>query len=158
MAETETMIEDADVTDTKWEGVVVSLHDAPIVLPDRPGVYMIRHTPTYKVYVGSSRSLLVRMQTHLHSLTMGTHYNHRLQSLFTSAGIDAFDVVIVHVFNADMPVEGLVAAEQKVIDDTKAWMAAYGFNVYRNADYRIRHRLSQPPPAIYLKGHKPKTK
>jgi len=156
------MIGDTTVAagDNVWEGAIVPLHDAPIVLPHLPGVYMIRHTPSYKVYVGSSQSLLQRMHTHVQSLMLGTHYNQRLQALFRTEGIDKFDVVIVHVFPASMPVEGLVTAEQKVIDETRAWMPSYGFNVYRNADYRRTRHASgsgqgRNAPAIYLKGHDP---
>jgi hypothetical protein len=45
------------------------------LIPITSGVYQIRHAPSGKVYVGSSRDINLRIHTHIRELEGGTHYN-----------------------------------------------------------------------------------
>lgn len=49
-----------------------------------PAVYVMTHVPTGHFYVGSSRSLGHRLNSHKSQLTKGIHSSHKLQEVFTT--------------------------------------------------------------------------
>lgn len=60
-------------------------------LKDEPGVYAMRHMPTGKTYIGSSKAMLTRVRGHLSGLRSGRHCNPRLLALVKADGCESFD-------------------------------------------------------------------
>lgn len=54
------------------------------------GIYSIRNTITWDVYVGQSINLVGRWAGHFRKLSKGKHPNRKLQDDFSSYGSDAF--------------------------------------------------------------------
>jgi len=82
------------------------------------GVYVIRHKPTGKSYIGStSRCLNKRKQEHWRDLNKGVHFNPRLQNAWSKYGEDAFEFVVLFECDAQCA----TSEEQKAIDTAKPY-------------------------------------
>jgi hypothetical protein len=80
------------------------------------GVYVIRHCPSGRVYVGSSRNIATRWANHRATLNSGRHGNRGLQADWARDGAAAFEFLVVEPLEVDDP--SLEAAEQR-------WAAHY---------------------------------
>ena len=94
------------------------------------GIYEIRCTVNGKRYIGSSATIDLRFISHRSALRCGRHHNRPLQSAYQKYGADAFEFVIVE---EGLPVDALIAAEQRRIDEARA-MGEKLFNVRAQAD------------------------
>jgi GIY-YIG catalytic domain len=63
----------------------------------RPGIYVIKHVLTGKLYVGQTGSFERRWQQHREALQGGVHHNVRLQELWDGDGPEAFEFNEVEV-------------------------------------------------------------
>lgn len=59
------------------------------------GVYLIRHTVSFKAYVGSSNDLWCRCLSHKAELNRGVHCNKHLQRAWTKHGSDTFEFLFL---------------------------------------------------------------
>ena len=59
------------------------------------GIYLIKHLPSGRVYVGQSNNIRNRWMEHRKQLRAGTHHNENLRGLSQSARNDDFDFEIV---------------------------------------------------------------
>lgn len=94
--------------------------------PTEPGIYVIRHLPTGKVYVGSAVRLSKRWAEHISLLKRGRHYNSKLQAAYDESGADSFTF---EVLERSEGIENLHELEAK-------WIAALdsvgsGFNKWK---------------------------
>jgi hypothetical protein len=60
------------------------------MLPDKSGIYRIRHIESGKGYIGSALILRVRWNGHISTLRKQTHRNSYLQNAFNKYGEKAF--------------------------------------------------------------------
>jgi group I intron endonuclease len=95
-------------------------------LPAAPGIYIIRHRDSGKLYVGSSVNIRRRAYSHENALTHGTHANAHLQAAFALYGDAAFEVTLIGAV-ADR--ETLRAAEAAAIARFRSDDRALGYNV-----------------------------
>ena len=82
------------------------------------GVYQIECAG--ELYIGSSKNIRIRWNGHKTELRKGLHDNAKLQALFQKHGVWAFKLKILEV----VPEEGLVAAEQKWMDELRPTLNA----------------------------------
>lgn len=87
------------------------------------GIYMIKHKPSGRVYIGSAHNLNGRTREHFLALESNTHGNRKLQEAWLKDGKDAFKFRVVK----RCAVEDLFRLEQKFIDKYNAVNA--GFNI-----------------------------
>ena len=59
-------------------------------MTEKPGIYIIRHIESGKVYVGSASNISKRWHRHRKDLRLGRHPNKHLQAAWTMYGEDAF--------------------------------------------------------------------
>lgn len=97
------------------------------------GIYQITHTPTKKVYVGSSVNIKRRWQKHVRELNRGDHHNNYLQRVWTKYGAASFTFTVVEV----VPKGDLLTREQFWIDKIPA---RGGFNLSLIAGRPSGHR------------------
>lgn len=76
------------------------------------GVYAITHTPSGRIYVGSSKDLIRRWGYHRSALKARRHENTLLQELFDREGIQAFAFSLLESASLDM----LLSVEQRWLD------------------------------------------
>ncbi len=112
------------------------------------GAYVIIHTETRRVYVGSATSIAKRWYWHRERLNKGVHTNHFLQNAWSKYGAQAFEWKILE--STDDPNQ-LFALEQKWIDHYQSYDRAKGFNIAPRAgttlgikmDDEFRERCSE---------------
>jgi group I intron endonuclease len=81
-----------------------------------PGIYEIRNTRNGYRYVGCSKNVANRWQYHLYRLRKGTHQNPRMQAAWNKYGEGLFDFRMLE----EVPIEKLLEAEQRWLDETDA--------------------------------------
>lgn len=59
------------------------------------GVYMIRNTENGKKYIGSSKDVKARIESHRRRLKNGSHFNNHLQNSWIKYGPNSFEFVLV---------------------------------------------------------------
>lgn len=59
------------------------------------GVYTITHIPTGHYYIGSTNDIFRRWKAHLMGLLKGTHFNYKLQHIFTTTDDIRFEPVVL---------------------------------------------------------------
>lgn len=97
------------------------------------GVYAITHTPTGRLYIGSSVNVPRRWSSHRRDLRRGTHPNRFLQAAWVKYGEDAFEFTVIE----QCPPERLVEREQAWLDTLRSFDRSVGFNLSPSA-YSLR--------------------
>lgn len=100
-------------------------------------IYQIRNIHNNKIYVGSAQVWKRRQRKHKERLNKNTHYNTYLQNAWNKYGADSFAFEILEEINTD---EELIPAEQKWIDEAKAYDREHGYNVCPTAGSRLGRR------------------
>lgn len=93
-----------------------------------PGVYMIRHTTSGKVYIGSSAGrsgILGRMNRHIEDLRGGGHHSVHLQRAWDKYGPEAFEFIVLEY----CPAEECLDREQVFMDFYKCTDRRHGYNI-----------------------------
>lgn len=80
------------------------------------GIYSIKCLINNREYIGSSKDISIRWNTHLIELIMGTHHNSGLQEDFNRYGITAFSFSIVVMVSS---LKALKVVEQGEINKRK---------------------------------------
>lgn len=78
-----------------------------------------------------------RWRKHRERLNKDAHYNKHLQSAWNKYGADSFAFEVLEEINTD---EELIPAEQKWLDETKAYDREHGYNVCPTAGSRLGRR------------------
>lgn len=105
-----------------------------------PGVYLIKHIPSGKVYVGSALNLIRRHGEHQRMLRRGCHENTHLQRAWNRHGPEGF-VFTVLLYCASFD---LLFYEQRALDHFRArvgWRRLYNSN--HSASSRLGSRASK---------------
>jgi group I intron endonuclease len=103
------------------------------------GIYAIRNTASWRVYVGSSENIQRRWNSHLFQLRRGTHHSITLQRSWTKHGEMAFRFEILEVVADAL---SLIAREQHWIDKLRAFHQKLGFNAHPKAGSPRGHKFS----------------
>ena len=90
------------------------------------GVYAIRHTPSGRMYVGSSVNVAARQRQHFSDLRHGRHPNIYLQRSFKKHGEKEFEWVLLETMQSD---ESLKNKEEKWIKDLETLSTQKGYNI-----------------------------
>lgn len=107
------------------------------------GVYLIKHMPTSKIYVGGSLDVKSRWRQHICLLKKGSHKNRGLQSAWESSSREDFEFTMIEKTSAD----SLIDREQFWLDAFLAYDQEIGFN---------RHIKSNSPKGYKeIDPHKP---
>lgn len=77
------------------------------------GVYKITNIVNGKIYIGSSKNIAMRWQSHIFDLSHNTHHNKELLKDFTKYGIENFNFSIIEII---VDVDKLLECEQMYID------------------------------------------
>jgi group I intron endonuclease len=96
------------------------------MLPDKSGIYRIRHIESNKGYIGSAVNFRVRWNGHIGTLRRQTHRNSYLQNAFNKYGESAFIFEIIEYVEDKTK---LIEREQYWIDFYKAANENYGYNI-----------------------------
>jgi group I intron endonuclease len=90
------------------------------------GVYSILCLKNKKLYIGSAKSVKIRIYEHKRTLNKGSHHNCHLQKAWDKYGEDSFQFLIVQLVD---DIDLLIATEQYWIDKAQAANPAFGFNI-----------------------------
>ncbi len=110
---------------------------------DKCGIYAIVNTKTFKVYVGSSKSISKRYARHLYELRHNIHTNPKIQSSYNIYGVDSFACVVIE----ECDESALLDLEQKYIDAYNCVDGGYNCNPF-----------AEKPPSFIGKKHRDSTK
>lgn len=88
------------------------------------GIYVIKHTESGKVYIGSSRNIAIRWSAHRSSLRSGTHHSFLLQRSWDKYGEKAFTFEILELASVDQ----IRQREQFYLDKFECYLPKFGFN------------------------------
>lgn len=88
----------------------------------KSGIYVIKNSINSRVYVGSSKNLYKRFNSHKSELIKGTHANKALQNFCIKHGIDKLTIEILELCEADK----LINRENFFIKELKGY--GHGFN------------------------------
>ena len=94
------------------------------------GIYKITCIPNNKIYIGSSKNILNRFNTHIRTLKNNTHRNPHLQSAWNLHSEFNFKFEVIECVDKDK----LILKEQFYMDQLKAYDREYGFNNCSKAD------------------------
>lgn len=112
------------------------------------GVYCIINLYDFKVYIGSSKNLIIRKQTHFKRLSMGKHVNKHLQNAYNKYGKDKFQFLVLEYCHKNERLK----IEQKYLDNL-SWNNTYNICRISNAP-----GLSGEEHYMYGRKHKKSTK
>lgn len=101
------------------------------------GIYLIKHIPTERVYVGSSVNVRARLLWHKRELVRNKHHNDRLQRSWNFHGADEFDFSLHCIVDGE---DQLFPAEQYFMDLYGSINT--GFNMQTAAFYGDRCRFT----------------
>lgn len=93
----------------------------------KSGVYKISCASNNKFYIGSSKDLYKRWQSHLYNLRGNKHINAHLQRSFNKYGEESFTFEILEICDVDC----ILLREQFYIDDLNA--CKLGFNIAKKS-------------------------
>lgn len=105
------------------------------------GVYLIRCLASGEVYVGSSRTVRLRIATHRRALCKGAHFNAALQAAWDTYGASAFQFDVLELVPVDVP---LRIVEARYIAALRAREPGRGFNIGVPGTIADRHPPSPP--------------
>ena len=97
------------------------------------GIYQIINTTNNKKYIGSSKHLLRRWNTHKYQLSNQKHSNSKLQRAWNKHGEEAFEFSILE----ECEIEHLILKEQHYLDTIKP-----EYNILKTAYSALGHTLS----------------
>jgi len=89
----------------------------------KSGIYLIRNTHNYMIYVGSAVNLQKRRENHFYALRNNKHFNMHLQRAFNKYGEESFVWIVAELCDA----EDLIEREQ-------FWIDFYGINNLYNIE------------------------
>jgi group I intron endonuclease len=122
------------------------------VVLDAPGIYEIFHSPSNKVYIGSSIHVATRMAEHRRALKRGNHANQYLQRAWAAHSDAAFEFRVLEYVSHP---EGLRARERELIISRKAAEPMHGFNLATATTAAFGHsRETRQKLSAILIGHK----
>ena len=90
------------------------------------GIYAITNKANGKAYIGSSKNIESRFNSHKSRLNKGEHHSFKLQNDWNEYGEDSFELSIIQEVQESVT---LFEIEQQFIDEYKAWQ-----------DYNIRKK------------------
>jgi group I intron endonuclease len=93
------------------------------------GVYQIKCTTNGEIYIGSAVNIHDRCEHHRSSLRRGDHANSHLQAAWNKYGEANFEFMMLETVKR----RDLLGAEQKWLDNTKAYVRGIGFNIFETA-------------------------
>ena len=96
------------------------------------GIYKITCVPTGKVYIGSSKNLKSRLQTHKRDLHKNCHPNRKLQNAWNCYTEVAFTFEVIET-HEEYDCDYLINREQFWIDQFNALDPIVGFNLFAPA-------------------------
>lgn len=96
------------------------------MLPDKSGIYRIKHIKSNKDYIGSAVNLRTRWNNHIGVLRNNKHHNSYLQNAFNKYGEDSFRFEIIEFVEDKTK---LIEREQYWIDYYKVCDEKYGYNM-----------------------------
>lgn len=91
----------------------------------KSGVYAIINIINGKVYIGSSKNIVKRFNSHKRDLKNSTHHNRYLQRAWDKYGEDCFEFEVLEYVE---DVIELLEVEQYYMDSTKCYFKEYGYN------------------------------
>lgn len=97
----------------------------------KSGVYKIVNIANGRIYIGSAKSFIQRLNHHLKSLKAGTHHNKFLQNDFIKCGIESFEFQIIELVDGEQ--EARLAIEQKYLDF---------YHDNQNSCYNLEHKAN----------------
>ena len=80
------------------------------------GIYQIRCRANGRIYIGSSRDIFMRLNSHMVDLIMGTHHNDELQEDFHKYGFTSFDFSLLRSVNSLKDLKRIEQAEMDRYD------------------------------------------
>lgn len=95
------------------------------------GIYKIKNIVTGEYYIGSSKTLNIRLLSHKSYLRRDAHPNYKLQESYNKFGEDSFVFYVVKESSVDATASELVQLEQWFIDNsdkTKLFNKSYNAN------------------------------
>ena len=93
-----------------------------------PGIYLITNVINKKVYVGYSRSCLVRMQNHRNRLRNNIHKNSHLQNAWKTYGSSAFSYNIIEHLSIELTNKQFEQVETKWVLHFNSHLSEFGYN------------------------------
>lgn len=96
----------------------------------KKGIYKIKCLENNKIYIGSSKNIEKRINTHIKRLRKNTHINEFLQNSWNKYGEISFSFEIIEECSED----SLIEREQFWMDSTKCYNNEFGFNACNKAD------------------------
>lgn len=103
------------------------------MIPESPGIYMIKNEINGKVYIGSSVNLRARWNTHRTLLNTNHHKNRNLQAAWNEFGESSFVFIVIELVKQK---EALSSFEQKWMDHYSPTDDNLGYNLYGKAALR----------------------
>jgi group I intron endonuclease len=120
------------------------------------GLYKITNTVNGKYYIGSSRNIVKRWNSHKNKLRRNEHKNLYLQASYNKYGFNVFTFEILEEFTAEVTREFLISKEQELFDaiSDEEWRENV-YNMKKVANNtettdEIRLRISQGVRAKWL--------
>lgn len=99
------------------------------------GIYMIRHLPSGRVYIGRSLNISRRWTVHRWELNAGRHQNEYLQRTWTRDGAGAFVFTVLEA----CAIDATVSAEERHMAEHRAAEREFGFNLLGSECGALRH-------------------
>lgn len=90
------------------------------------GVYKIENKINGKIYIGSSKNIINRWNSHIKDLTLDKHHSYKLQKDYLEFGITNFTFEIIEVV---ININELLDVEQKWMDYYKCYEDNIGYNI-----------------------------
>ena len=112
------------------------------------GIYKI--TINNKIYIGSSKNIKNRLNTHLKTLKNKTHHNHTMQNLYNKYGIDNIYFEVIETCLE----ENRISREKYYINSIKPYINHIldPENIIRDKEYKHRISISKKK---YYETHSP---
>jgi group I intron endonuclease len=95
------------------------------------GIYCIINTKNNKIYIGSTKNILKRLNTHFNSLKKNKHRNYYLQKEFNKYKKYFGSMILEKISNLKF----LISREQYWIDYYDSYDKDYGYNLVKIAGY-----------------------
>jgi hypothetical protein len=102
------------------------------------GIYAIEHTPSGKIYVGSSKNLRNRLLAHAHNINRKRHPNRRIRKASSVSRLSDF---IAHLLLL-VPATELLKHEGRIIRTTRAWPDGFNLSPYGTGTVPFQKRIT----------------
>jgi len=104
------------------------------------GIYKITNKTNNKIYIGSSKNIFKRWESHISDLLNKNHHSYKLQNDFNKYGINEFTFEIVELLDFK---DSLLNKEQYWIDTTESYEDSIGYNVCTFTNYKNISNLNK---------------